>query len=572
MIFDLRYSLFDISCEDTLVLYQQQQQLILNMTSTNQQEKRICIIGGGASGITAAKACKEQNLDYVIYEMSTSCGGLWRYREADVDGLASVAQATIINSSKEMSAFSDFPPRPEYPNYMHNSKMIQYIEDYAKEVGCLDKIHFQHKVVHCNKASSFDLDGRWSVEICNMLTSELFTETFDGVMVCTGHHVTPSWATFPGQDKFKGEIIHTHSYKKPAGFEDKTVVVVGIGNSGGDVAVELSMVSKKVYLSTRRGAWVVHRVGPDGKPFDQLFLRRFMNQCFNYVPYKIVCSTSEAYINQRFDHKKYRLKPKHRIFEQHVMVNDALPNRILSGTIELTNNIKEITENGVIFENDEDREIKCDTIIMATGYKVDFPFIDQSIVPVQDNKVDLYKYVFSPNLGPYSHTLGFIALAQPIGALFPIAEMHSRWYALLMTGQKQLPSQQKMLKDIVKKHNYLESRYYGGPRNTLQVDWINYMDELAELVGCRPRVYKYLFKDPALWFQMVFGPCVPYQYRLEGPHKWSGARQAIMTVKDRIDAPLKTRLLTDKKGKIIVHDTRTSSQTLGKRSQYKKID
>jgi dimethylaniline monooxygenase (N-oxide forming) len=529
--------------------------------------KRICIIGGGASGITAAKACIEEGHDYVIYEMYHTFGGLWRYRDEDVNGLASVAAATIINSSKEMSAFSDFPPKADYPNYMHNTRMIEYIEDYAKHVGCRDKMYFEHKVLKCEKSATFDQDGSWSVTIENMKTKQTFTETFDGVMVCTGHHVTPSWAHFPGQDKFKGQIIHTHSYKKPNEFVGKRVVVVGIGNSGGDVAVELSMVNPKVLLSTRRGAWVVHRVGMKGKPFDTLFLRRWINFLFNHIPYRMVCSTAENFINFHFDHSQYRIKPQHRIFEQHITVNDALPNRVLSGTIELKNDIERITETGVIFKG-ETEETPCDVIIMATGYKVDFPFIDQSLVPVVDNKVDLYKYVFAPNLQPHPETLAFIALAQPIGALFPIAEMHSRWFALVMSGKVKLPSQEAMLKDIEKKHKYIESRYYGGPRNTLQVDWINYMDELAELIGCKPKVSKYLFKDPKLWWQLVFGPCFPYQYRLTGPHKWDGARECLLEANRRIKAPLYTRELTDKNNEFI----KDKPHANGVRNGYKKIE
>lgn len=526
--------------------------------------KKICIIGGGASGITAAKACIEEGHDYVIYEMYKTFGGLWRYRDEDVDGLASVAAATIINSSKEMSAFSDFPPDARDPNYMHNSRMVRYLEQYAERVGCVPKMKFQHKVVQVTKASTFHDDGCWDVEVEDMQSKRRWRETFQGVMVCTGHHVTPSMATFPGQQSFRGQIIHTHSYKKPVDFVGKRVVVVGIGNSGGDVAVELSMVNSKVWLSTRRGAWVVHRVGPFGKPFDTLFLRRWVNFLFNVNSYNVTCSVAENFINCHFDHSQYKIKPKHRIFEQHIMVNDALPNRILSGTVELRQNIERITETGVIFEG-ESEELPCDVIIMATGYKVDFPFIDQSLVPVQDNKVDLYKYVFAPNLQPHPHTLAFIALAQPIGALFPIAEMHSRWYARIMSGKCQLPPQDKMNKDIEKKHKYLAQRYYGGPRNTLQVDWINYMDELAELIGCRPNCTKYLLKDPRLWWNLVFGPCYPYQYRLEGPHAWDGAREAILQAKMRIKAPLLTRELTDKRGQILKSDKPT-------KNGYKKID
>ena len=65
--------------------------------------------------------------------------------------------------------------------------------------------------------------------------------------MCSGHHTLPySPAPWEGQNTFKGKILHSHSYKDHKGYEDKIVVVVGVGNSGGDVAVELSRIAKQV--------------------------------------------------------------------------------------------------------------------------------------------------------------------------------------------------------------------------------------------------------------------------------------------------------------------------------------
>lgn len=86
--------------------------------------KRICIVGSGPSGLACIKSCLEEGLDVVSYDKSDFIGGLWYYHDEDVDGVASVARSTIINTSKEMSAYSDFPPPGEFPNYMHNSKMV----------------------------------------------------------------------------------------------------------------------------------------------------------------------------------------------------------------------------------------------------------------------------------------------------------------------------------------------------------------------------------------------------------------------------------------------------------------
>ena len=95
----------------------------------------------------------------------------------------------------------------------------------------------------------YEETGKWKITAKDLNTDQLVSDVFDGVMVCTGHHVTPLIPTFKDQHKFKGKIIHTHSYKKPNGFEDKNVIVVGIGNSGGDAVVELSSVAKKVITS-----------------------------------------------------------------------------------------------------------------------------------------------------------------------------------------------------------------------------------------------------------------------------------------------------------------------------------
>ena len=93
-------------------------------------------------------------------------------------------------------------------------------------------------------------------------------------------------------------------------------------------------------------------MGPNGKPADDLFQRRFLRSIIQCLPYEWVCSYFEWLVNSRFNHNDYQLKPKHRIFEQHVMINDALPNKILSGTVVVKGDIDRFTENGVIFIGD----------------------------------------------------------------------------------------------------------------------------------------------------------------------------------------------------------------------------
>lgn len=174
-------------------------------------------------------------------------------------------------------------------------------------------MRFRTEVVSLEPADDYEETGRWKLISRNLDTKEEATDVFNGVMVCTGHHTTENRPTFKGQEKFKGIIQHSHSLKTSQGFEDKNVVVVGAGNSGGDAAVEISTVAKQVYFSTRRGTWVWHRVGHNGRPVDLLIKRRFLWHLMSFLPYSFVCTIVEMWLNTKMNHDQFGLKPKHRV-------------------------------------------------------------------------------------------------------------------------------------------------------------------------------------------------------------------------------------------------------------------
>lgn len=92
-------------------------------------------------------------------------------------------------------------------------------------------------------------------------------------------------------------------------------------------------------------------------------------------------------------------------------------------------------------------------------------------------------------------------------------------------------------------------RYVTSQRHTIQVDYISYMDEISEIVGVSPRLFRTTLTDPQLGLKLLFGPCTPYQYRLRGPGKWAGARQAIFTQWERVAQPMQTRPCNEPKPK-----------------------
>lgn len=197
-------------------------------------------------------------------------------------------------------------------------------------------------------------------------------------------------------------------------------------------------------------------------------------------------------------------------------------------------NVQEFTENGVIFEG-ESEETQVDQVVFATGYEWTIPFIDSSIMDFSNNKINLFKNMFQPNL-PNAHTLAIISLGQPSGPIHLMAEMQARWFARLIKGLVKLPSRLEMKQNIEEEQAILKGIFYDSPRHNLEVLYMPYMKTIASFIGCNPNVTKYVLKDPRLAYCLVFGLFTSYQFRLEGPFSWAGARDAIVTTNDRIKA------------------------------------
>ncbi|NXU38964.1 FMO5 monooxygenase, partial [Drymodes brunneopygia] len=493
--------------------------------------QRVAIIGAGASGLCALKCCLDEGLEPTCYERSKDIGGLWRFEERPEDGRASIYHSVIINTSKEMMCFSDFPIPEDFPNYMHNSKIMEYFRMYAKHFDLLRHIRFRTSVCRVSKRPDFASSGQW--EVVTESEGKKEAAVFDAVLVCSGHHTDAHLplSSFPGLEKFEGWYLHSRNYKNPQPFLGKRVVVVGIGNSGIDIAVELSHTAKQVFLSTRRGSWVLHRVADSGYPFDFSYISRAMQLLQNLLPKKATDFLVERKLNARFDHTLYGLKPKHGVFDQHPTVNDDLPNRIISGRVRMKPNIQEFTKTSAIFEDGTREDI--DAVVFATGYSFSFPFLE-GCVKVVENQIPLYKFMFPPDLE--KPTLAFIGLVQPLGAIMPISELQCRWATRVFKGK---PLRSTVLppspcSPVPNPPALPTCRYVKSQRHTIQVDYIPYMDELACQLGVKPNLLTLFLTDPKLAMEVAFGPCTPYQYRLRGPGAWAGARAAILTQRLRV--------------------------------------
>ncbi|XP_071343115.1 flavin-containing monooxygenase 5-like [Trachinotus anak] len=510
----------------------------------------VAVIGAGPSGLASIKACLDEGLEPSCFESSHDIGGLWRFKENPEPGRANIYQSVIINSSKEMMSFSDFPPPAELPNNMHHSEVLLYLRLYAQAFKLLQHIHFQTTVLSVRQTPNFAATGQWEVET-ERGEGQRETHVFDAVIVCTGHFTQPHLplTDFTGIGSFKGRYLHSWEYRSAEGMQGKRVVVIGIGNSGGDIAVDISRVAEKVYLSTRSGAWVVSRVGQGGLPADLVGTSRMHMMAQKLFP-SWINRMLEKKLNEAFDHTLYGLKPKHGFFAQIPVVNDDLPARIISGRVQVKPNVKEFCGSSVSFV-DGSIINEVDVVVFATGYNYSFPFLPSALQAKCGHRLRLYKHVFPPGLT--QPTLAVVGFIHALGAINALAEMQARWATRVFKGLSALPSEQTMVEEIQRDTATMHQRFACSERNPLQVEYIPYLDSLAEQVGARPNIPWLLMKDPRLALQVLLGPCTPYQYRLTGPGQWVGARQAILTQWERVVQPFRTRVAPEP-------ETRTSTR------------
>ncbi|XP_044122883.1 putative dimethylaniline monooxygenase [N-oxide-forming] 6 isoform X3 [Neovison vison] len=271
--------------------------------------KRVAIVGAGVSGLASIRCCLEEGLEPTCFERSNDVGGLWKFSNRAEEGRASIYQSVFTNSSKEMMCFPDFPYPDDFPNYMHHSKLQEYIRTFAQKKNLLRYIQFETLVSSIKKCPNFLVTGQW--EVVSEKDGKQESAIFDAVMICSGHHVYPNLPTdsFPGLPRFQGHYLHSRDYKDPEAFKGKRVLVIGLGNSGSDIAVELSRRAAQVIISSRSGSWVMSRVWDDGYPWDMVYVTRFATFLRNALPSFVSDWLYVKKMNTWFKHENYGLMP-----------------------------------------------------------------------------------------------------------------------------------------------------------------------------------------------------------------------------------------------------------------------
>ena len=124
------------------------------------------------------------------------------YTEKAIEDQACVMKTTVINTSKEIMAYSDFLIPKEFPIYMHNTKVIEYFKMYSERIGAEKYTKFNTEVMKVKEAGDFQTSGKWELHIKDHKNDVTSTEIFDGVLLCTGHHAEKNLPTFEGKHRW----------------------------------------------------------------------------------------------------------------------------------------------------------------------------------------------------------------------------------------------------------------------------------------------------------------------------------------------------------------------------------
>lgn len=425
---------------------------------------RACVIGAGSSGLVSAKVLAERGIDFDCFEIGSDIGGNWRY--GNDNGRSAAYDSLHIDTSKQRMAFSDFPMPSHFPVYPHHSQVLQYFETYAAEFGLKDMITFRTEVQSVEPAG----DGRWTVRTKNLDSGVEQASTYDAVLVANGHHWNPRRPEFPGT--FTGEAIHSHRYRTADLLAGKRVVILGIGNSGTDIAVEAAEVAEAVHLASRRGAHIIPRMLL-GRPADQ-----FTSPATSRLP--LWLSRSVYQLLLWLGRGPQRLSgvpvPPNKLLSEHPTLSQDLLRLTRKGKIVCKPTIERL--NGSRIDFVDGTSVEADILILATGYEISFPFLSRSIMDPVENRVRLYKQVVDPD----RPGLYFIGLIQPLGAIMPLAELQAQWVARLIEGAP-LPSKETMNVDMTAAADAIQDRYVGSPRHTIQVDFYPYMQLMRDAIA-----------------------------------------------------------------------------------------
>ena len=291
-------------------------------------------------------------------------------------------------------------------------------------------------------------------------------ESYDAVVVASGHQgvpADPEWSA-----KFSGEYRHSHAYRTPQPFTGKRVLVVGVGNSGLDIAADLVPFAGAVYTSARSPVLIMPRMML-GVPSARV-IGTLARPWLPWIVQRQIQRTLSRIFHGRMENWGFRT-PRTRT---HPASNATFMSHVAYRKIAVEPGISDVQDSTVIFENGE--AVEVDAIIAATGYHVDLPFLKGSLAPLDGRRLQAYRRVVHPDW-PGLFFVGFFNVSG--GANISMMDVQSQFLTAVVDGRLALPPAARMKAAVARESAWMDRHYPGAARYGLELDPRRYRKQVA---------------------------------------------------------------------------------------------
>jgi hypothetical protein len=417
-----------------------------------------------------AKYAIEAGFDVTVFEAGDDLGGQWHTSA----GHSGVWPGMHTNTSRAMTAFSDFPAPADHALHPTAEQVHAYLHAYARTFGVTDRIRFGSPVDSVR--AGWEVDG----------------EPFDGVALASGRFRKPSVPS--ALRRFEGELLHAFDYPGAEAFRDRRTLVYGNGISGTEIASDLAPTAP-VASAFRKSRYVLQKV-VDGVSSDWQWYTLFGALERRFL------SSDEWSRRQRGRVLQVAgnpadfgaPEPDADIRVAGLSLGQDYLTQISAGAIACRPAIAAVNGSEVSFVDGSTDTYEA--IICATGYELDIPYLDPDLRSAAGPGFVLYRRTLHPDLPG----LGVIGQFLAQGPYFPLLELQARWIVATWTGEVALPDEATMRASIAQGQPPLDAH------NSLALT-------LAEELGVAPTVENW----PELSEALTFGPLLPPRYRLSGP-------------------------------------------------------
>ena len=425
---------------------------------------KVCVIGAGSSGLAAAKNLMQCGFTVDVLEREDDLGGNWNFGKP----FARVYKSTHTISSKPGTEYPDYPMPATFPDYPHHTQILAYLRAYAEWFGVAPHIRYRTPVQSVEPDREGARDTAWRV------TTAAGAATYDALFIANGHNWSPKTPEYPGI--FTGEKMQSAHYRTPDAFVGKRVLVVGGGNSGCDIVVEAAQFGERAWHSTRRGYYYMPKY-LFGRPSDQVG-DRMLSLGLPLVVRRAIASISYRLLVGSPRNSGLPM-PDHALFETHPVVNTLLPYYAGQGDIAPKPDIARFDGKTVHFIDGTSCEV--DLIVFATGFNIEFPFIDRRHLNWTDGRPLLHRNIFHPG-----HDTLFVAgLIQPDSGQFGLVHWQTRAAALFLAAVRDGRSGADWLRREKSGPTAGSSggvRYKTSSRHYVEVEHWSYRKELERIV------------------------------------------------------------------------------------------